>query len=112
MWIKERVRLPLHCCCFDLLLKGHVNPKIQVTLVLRKKWREKRILRSFCSIRLSLGIISSFSTEIPLPVKTIASDRDVTGGTQSLLNMHSVWRLVQVAVVRRMFPQKGATQLP
>ena len=36
-------------------------------------------------------------------MKTIASDRDVTGGTGRLLNTHSgkelVWRLVQVGII-------------
>ena len=66
----------------DRSVKGHVNPKIQVPVPPRKNLsgEENEILRAFCSVRLSLRRISSFSTEIPLPVKTIASDRDVTEG--------------------------------
>ena len=36
-------------------LKGHVNPKIHVFLILCKKWRRERIWNSFCPIRLILG---------------------------------------------------------
>ena len=36
-------------------LKGHVNPKIHLFLILCKKWRRRRIWNSFCPIRLILG---------------------------------------------------------
>ena len=39
----------------QFFLKGHVNPKIHVFLILCKKWRRKRIWNSFCPIRLILG---------------------------------------------------------
>ena len=57
---------------------------------------------------------SAFTTDIPLPVKTIGSSRDVRGGTRVLRNTNSledlVRRLVQVAAVRRMFSQKKVAQ--
>ena len=43
-------------CHFNLsVIKGHVNPKIQVFLKQYKKSHRKRICYSFCPIRLILG---------------------------------------------------------
>ena len=44
-----------------LVLKGHVNPKIQVYPVLRKKVFLKTILQLFFAIRCSLGENTTFS---------------------------------------------------
>ena len=59
---------------------------------------------------------SAFSTEIPLPVKTIARSRDVSGGTKILRNIYFpielVWEFVSVTGVRKMFFQRIATRMP
>ena len=87
-------------------MKGHVNPKIHIFLILCKTWYRIRNRNSFLPIRLLLGRKSAFLTEIPLPVKTIARGRDVSGGTKILRNMVSsvelIGQLVRVAIVRTM----------
>ena len=59
---------------------------------------------------------SAFSTEIPLPVKTIGRSRDVSGGTKILRNIYFpielVWEFVSVTGVRKMFFQRIVIRMP